>query len=59
MFVYMASQSQPERGIAERIDALAAGTLPGLERSVKCGVAYYRVEGGWCFTSVRSSAKAS
>jgi len=37
-------------GIAERIDRLAADALPGLERSVKWGMAYYGVGDGWCFS---------
>jgi hypothetical protein len=48
---YIASLPQPQRGIAEAIDALAAATLPGLERSVKWGMAYYGVGDGWCFSS--------
>lgn len=51
VFDYIASLPQPQRGIAERIDALAAETLPGLQRSVKWGIAYYGVDGGWCFAS--------
>jgi hypothetical protein len=51
VFAYIASLPQPQRGIAERIDALAATTLPGLRRAVKWGMAYYGVDGGWCFTS--------
>ena len=51
VFDYIASLPQPQRGIAERIDALAAKTLPGLQRSVKWGMAYYGVDGGWCFAS--------
>lgn len=51
VFAYIASLPQPQRGIAERIDALAAETLPGLQRAVKWGMAYYGVDGGWCFTS--------
>ncbi len=51
VFDYIASLPQPQRGIAERIDALAARTLPGLERGVKWGMAYYGVDGGWCFAS--------
>jgi len=51
VFAYIASLPQPQRGIAEQIDALAARTLPGLKRSVKWGMAYYGVEGGWCFSS--------
>ena len=51
VFAYIASLPQPQRGIAERIDALAARTLPGLRRAVKWGMAYYGVDGGWCFTS--------
>lgn len=49
VFAYIASLPQPQRGIAERIDRLAADTLPGLERSVKWGMAYYGVGDGWCF----------
>ena len=49
VFAYIASLPQPQRGIAERIDALAAKTLPDLERAVKWGMAYYGVDGGWCF----------
>jgi hypothetical protein len=51
VFDYIASLPQPQRGIAERIDALAAKTLPGLQRGVKWGMAYYGVDGGWCFSS--------
>ncbi len=50
VFAYLASLPQPQRGIAERIDALAAATLPGLERAVKWGMAYYGVGDGWCFS---------
>ena len=48
---YIASLPQPQRGIAEAIDELAASTLPGLHRSVKWGMAYYGVGDGWCFSS--------
>jgi hypothetical protein len=48
---YIASLPEPQRSITEHIDALAARTLPGLRRAVKWGMAYYGVEGGWCFTS--------
>jgi hypothetical protein len=51
VFDYIATLPQPQRGIAEQIDALAASTLPGLRRAVKWGMAYYGVDGGWCFTS--------
>ena len=50
VFAYIASLPQPQRGIAERIDRLAADALPGLERSVKWGMAYYGVGDGWCFS---------
>jgi hypothetical protein len=50
VFDYIASLPQPQRGIAEAVDALAARTLPGLERSVKWGMAYYGVGDGWCFS---------
>lgn len=51
VFAYIASLPQPHRGIAERVDALAAKTLPDLQRAVKWGMAYYGVGGGWCFSS--------
>jgi hypothetical protein len=51
VFAYIATMPQPQRGIAERIDALAARTLPDLQRAVKWGMAYYGVGGGWCFSS--------
>lgn len=49
VYAYIASLPQPQRGIAERVDALAAKTLPGLQRSVKWGMSYYGVGDGWCF----------
>jgi uncharacterized protein YndB with AHSA1/START domain len=51
VFAYIASLPQPQRSIAERVDALAANTLPNLQRAVKWGMAYYGVGGGWCFSS--------
>src|SRR5215472_10747842 len=50
VFDYIAGLPQPQRGIAERVDALAAKTLPGLQRSVKWGMSYYGVGDGWCFS---------
>ena len=49
VFAYIAGLPQPQRGIAERVDALAAKTLPALQRSVKWGISYYGVGDGWCF----------
>ena len=49
VFDYIGSLPQPQRAIAERVDALAARTLPGLQRSVKWGIAWYGVGDGWCF----------
>ena len=49
VFAYLRSLPQPQRGIAERVDALAAKTLPALKRSVKWGMAWYGVGDGWCF----------
>jgi hypothetical protein len=49
VFAYIASLPQPQRSIAERVDALAAKTLPGLQRSVKWGISYYGIGDGWCF----------
>ena len=51
VFAYISSLPQPQRSIAERVDALAAETLPGLQRSVKWGMAWYGVGDGWCFSS--------
>ena len=50
VFAYIASLPQPQRGIAERVDALAARTLAGLQRAVKWGMSYYGVGDGWCFS---------
>jgi hypothetical protein len=50
VFAYIASLPQPQRGIAEKVDALAAKTLHGLQRSVKWGMSYYGVGDGWCFS---------
>jgi hypothetical protein len=49
VFAYIAGLPQPQRGIAERVDVLAAKTLKGLQRSVKWGMSYYGVGNGWCF----------
>lgn len=51
VLAYIGSLPQPQRSIAERVDALAAKTLPNLQRAVKWGMAYYGVGGGWCFSS--------
>ena len=50
VFAYINSLPQPQRSIAERVDALAAETLSGLQRSVKWGMAWYGVGDGWCFS---------
>ncbi len=50
VFAYISSLPQPQRSIAERVDALAAATLPTLQRSVKWGMAWYGVGDGWCFS---------
>ncbi len=50
VFTYISSLPQPQRGIAERVDALAARTLPGLQRAVKWGMSYYGIGSGWCFS---------
>ncbi|AIY01972.1 hypothetical protein ART_2373 [Arthrobacter sp. PAMC 25486] len=50
VFAYIASLPQPQRGVAEAVDALAAKTLLGLQRSVKWGMAYYGIGDGWCFS---------
>jgi len=49
VFAYIASLPQPQRGIAQMVDDLAAKTLPNLQRSVKWGMSYYGVGDGWCF----------
>jgi hypothetical protein len=50
VFAYIRSLPQPQRAIAERVDVLAAKTLPALQRSVKWGMAFYGVGDGWCFS---------
>jgi hypothetical protein len=50
VFAYIRSLPQPQRAIAECVDALAAKTLPALQRSVKWGMAFYGVGDGWCFS---------
>ena len=50
VFAYIASLPQPQRSIAEAVDALAAKTLSELRRSVKWGMSYYGVGDGWCFS---------
>jgi len=50
VFAYITSLPQPQRGIVEAVDALAATTLPNLQRAVKWGMAYYGVGEGWCFS---------
>ena len=50
VFAYIRSLPQPQRGVAERVDALAAKTLPALRRCVKWGMAFYGVGDGWCFS---------
>jgi hypothetical protein len=51
VFAYITRLPEPQRAIARRIDALAAATMPELRRAVKWGMAYYGVDGGWCFAS--------
>src|ERR1700751_5843690 len=51
VLAYIASLPQPHRAIAERVDALAAATVPGLRRAVKGGMPYSGVDGGWCFAT--------
>src|SRR5258707_12463511 len=50
VFAYISSLPQPQRSIAERVDALAAKTLPTLQRSVKWGMAWYGGGAGWGFS---------
>jgi hypothetical protein len=51
VFAYIASLPQPQRGVAERIDALAAKTLPDLQRAVKWGDGVLRRGRGLVFWS--------
>jgi hypothetical protein len=51
VFDYIASLPQPQRAIAERVDALAAKAIPDLKRAVKWGMVYYGVSEGWSFYS--------
>ena len=52
VFAYYRGLPEPHRSIAERVDALAAATLRGLQRAVKWGMAWYGVGDGWCFACV-------
>jgi hypothetical protein len=49
VFAYIASLPEPQRSIAQRVDDLAATTLPDLRRSIKWGISWYGVGDGWCF----------
>ena len=59
VFAYIASLLQPQRGIAEAVDALAAKTLPDLRRSVKWGMSYYGVGDGGASAAAASSATSN
>jgi hypothetical protein len=50
VFAYITTLPPPQRAIAEAVNALAAQTLPNIQRSVKWGMAYYGVGEGWCFS---------
>jgi hypothetical protein len=50
VMAYIAGLPEPQRSIAHRVDALAARTIPDLQRSVKWGMAYYGAGDGWCFS---------
>ncbi|MEQ1507916.1 MAG: DUF1801 domain-containing protein [Myxococcota bacterium] len=50
VFAYFRTLPEPQRGIAEAVDALAARTLPELQRAVKWGMAFYGIGDGWCFS---------
>jgi hypothetical protein len=56
VFAYIASLPQPQRGIADRIDGLAARSLPGVQRAVKWGMAYYGVNTEGRFRSATERA---
>ena len=51
VFAYIASLPKLQREIVERVDLIAAKAIPELQRAVKWGMAYYGVNGGWCFSS--------
>src|ERR1700744_2317468 len=51
VFAYIESLPEPQKSIAKQVDALAAKAVPDLQRAVKWGMAYYGVQGGWCFSS--------
>lgn len=59
VYAYIASLPQPQRGIAETVDALAAKTLPDLRCSVKRGMSYYGVAMGGASVAAASSATSS
>nr|WP_241981666.1 DUF1801 domain-containing protein [Cryobacterium sp. TMT1-19] len=47
VFAYAIRLPQPQRGIADAVDAPAAKTLPDLQHSVKWDMAQYGVGDGW------------
>ena len=59
VFAYIASLPQPQRGIAECVDALAANTLPGLQRCIKWGMSYYGVGDGGASVVAASPAMSN
>lgn len=45
---YIASLPSQQRAIAKRFDALVAEAIPGIQRCIKWGMAFYGTTNGWC-----------
>lgn len=47
VWAYLDGLPEPQRAIAKHIDELLGKTLPGLERCIKWGLAFYGAGNGW------------
>lgn len=55
VFAYIAALPEPQRGIAECVDALASRSVPGLRRAVKWGMAITKTTAVGAFRLAPSS----
>lgn len=47
VWAYLDSLPEPQRAIAKHVDEMLGKTLPGLERCIKWGLAFYGAGNGW------------